>query len=183
MRWDDLFADLEAQLDRDDAAELRAEVADRSRRELAAIALLDRASAHLGTDVQLGVSGVGPVRGRLVDTAEQWLLVEEHPGREVLVPVPACLWVMGLGRAVERQSERSLRRRLGLGSALRSLAQQRVPLHLVLTDATQVTGTIDRVHVDHVDLAEHPADEPRRRGVVLGVRAVCFGAISLVRPA
>jgi hypothetical protein len=183
VRWDDLFADLEAQLDRDEDAGLRAEVADRSRRELAAISILDRACAHLGTELQLGVSGVGPVRGRLVDAAGQWLLVEEHPGRDVLVPMTACLWAVGLGRGVEVQPERSLRRRLGLGSALRSLAQQRLPLHLVLTDATQVTGTIDRVHADHVDLAEHPADEPRRRGVVLGVRAVCFAAIALVRPA
>jgi hypothetical protein len=183
VRWDDLFADLEAQLEHNDDAELWAEVADRSRRELAAIALLDRACAHLGVELQLGVAGVGPVRGRLADAAEQWLLVEERPGHAVLVPVRACLWVVGLGRGVEVPPGQSMRRRLGLGSALRSLAQQRLPLHLVLTDGSQVTGTIDRVHADHLDLAEHPADEPRRRGVVLGVRAVCFEAIAIVRPA
>ncbi len=183
MRWADLFADLEAQLDSEQATEHRTEVADRSRRELASIALLDRLSAHLNRPIQLGVEGVGPVSGTLVDAAAQWLLVEERPGRPAVVPVQACLWLQGLGRAVEVPPERSVARRLGLGSALRTLARQRVPVHLHLRDAAQVTGTIDRVHADHLDLAEHPADEPRRRELVRGVRAVPLPAIALVRPA
>jgi hypothetical protein len=57
MRWADLFADLEAQLDSEQATQQRAEVADRSRRELASIALLDRLSAHLNRTIQVGVGG------------------------------------------------------------------------------------------------------------------------------
>ena len=183
MRWDDLFADLEAQLDLEQAAELWVEVADRSRRELAAISLLDRASAHVGSPVQLGVTGASTVSGALLDATQEWLLVEERSGREVLVPTTACLWLRGLGRASEVVARESVARRLGLGAALRSLAQQRVVVRLQLADGAQATGTIDRVHADHLDLAEHPSDEPRRRDAVRGVRTVPFRAIGVVRPA
>jgi hypothetical protein len=182
MRWTELFADLEAQLDNEEAAEQRVEVAERSRRELASITLLDRLAAHLGEPIQLGVEGVGPVRGRLVDAATQWLMIEETPGRAAVVPVRACLWLQGLGRAAAIPAEHSVARRLGLSSALRTLARQRVSVQLHLRDAAQVSGTIDRVHADHLDLAEHPGDEPRRREAVRGVRAVPLRAIAMVRP-
>lgn len=183
MRWDELFADLEAQVDQAAAAELDLEVADRSRRELAAITLLDRASAYRGAVVQVGVRGHGALQGVLADAAEHWLLVEESGGREVLVPSAGCLWLRGLGRAADVQAEQSLARRLGLGPALRSLARGRVPVQLGLADGSQLSGTIDRVHADHLDLAEHPSDELRRPTAVRGVRTVPFAALALVRPA
>jgi hypothetical protein len=183
MRWDDLFADLEAQVDQAVAAELDLEVADRSRRELAAITLLDRAGAYRGAVVQVGIRGHGAVEGVLADAAEQWLMVEESGGREVLVPLGGCLWLRGLGRAAEVPAEHSLARRLGLGPALRSLARARIPVVLGLADGSQVDGTVDRVHADHLDLAEHPRDELRRRAAVRGVRTIPFAALVLVRPA
>jgi len=183
MRWDELFADLEAQLNRAAATELDLEVADRSRRELAAITLLDRTTAHRGAVVQVGVRGHGVVQGVLADVAQHWLMVEEPVRREVLVPVAGCLWLRGLGRAAEVPAEQSVARRLGLGSALRSLARGRVAVQLGLLDGSQISGTIDRVQADHLDLAEHPSDEPRRREAVRGVRTVRFDALSLVRSA
>jgi hypothetical protein len=44
-----------------------------------------------------------------------------------------------------------------------------------------VTGTLDRVGADYAEMAEHPADEPRRRDAVQGVRAVVIGAVAVVR--
>jgi hypothetical protein len=46
-----------------------------------------------------------------------------------------------------------------------------------------VTGTIDAVGRDHLELSEHPADLPRRSENVTGRRVVPFSALVLVRPA
>ena len=119
----------------------------------------------------------------LLDVAEQWLLVEEVPGRAALVPAAAAAWVAGLGRASAPQPGGSLARRVGLGSALRGLARQRVPVRVALREGGSLTGTFDRVGADHVDLAEHLPDEARRPEAVRGVRTLPFTAIGLVRPA
>jgi hypothetical protein len=54
---------------------------------------------------------------------------------------------------------------------------------LELTDRTAVTGTIDRVGRDFLDLAEHAVDDARRAESVRSVRTVPFGAVVAVRPA
>jgi hypothetical protein len=51
----------------------------------------------------------------------------------------------------------------------------------VLDDGSVLSGTLDRVGADYVELAEHPTDLPRRAEVVQGVRAVVIGAIAVVR--
>jgi hypothetical protein len=183
VRWDDLFADLEAQLAGVETAAWRGELADRSRAEQGGIALVDRLVTHRQRPLTVAVRDVGPVRGRLLDVGYEWLLLEDEQHRTVLVPAAACLWLAGLSRSAQVQSERSLARRLGLTSILRTLAQQRLSVSLTLAADLQVTGTIDRVHADHLDVAEHPPDVARRSGDVLGVRVVPLAAIALVRPA
>jgi hypothetical protein len=181
VRWDELFADLEAQLAAEESAERRAEVADRSRREVGRIAFLDRLTAHVGAELVVGVPGGGVVRGRLDDVAAEWLLLEEPPGRPVLIPSGSRLWVTGLTRSSAVPAEHSLARRISLVSALRTLAAHRVSLRLQLTDGSELTGTIDRAYADHLDLAEHHAGEQRRASAVRGVRAVAHRAIAVAR--
>ena len=180
MRWDDLFRDLEAQLEAAAAAELDAEVADRSRREAAQLALVDRARAAVGHPVTLRVLGAGPVDGVLVDVGAQWLLLAETSGRQALVPLTAVLSLAGLRAWTSVPGEGGqVFARLGLGSALRGIARDRLPVQVVLTDGSVLAGTLDRVGSDFVEVTEH--GEVRRRGEVTGVRTVPFAALALLR--
>ena len=180
MRWDDLFRDLEAQLEAAAAAELDAEVADRTRREAAQLALVDRARAAVGHPVTLRVLGAGPVDGLLVDVGAQWLLLAETSGRQALVPLSGGA-VAGRAAGLDvsarrgRSGVRPARARLGPAGH----RPGPVPVQVVLTDGSVLAGTLDRVGSDFVELTEH--GEVRRRGEVTGVRTVPFAALALLR--
>ena len=182
MRWDDLFRDLEAQLDAAEVAELAAEVADRTRREAAHLTLVDRARAAVGHPLVLRVQGVGAVDGQLADVGSQWLLVAETGGREVLVPWTAVLSLGGLRTwSAAPGSAGQVFARLGLGHALRGIARDRLPVQVGLLDGSVVSGSVDRVGADFLEVTEHGTGEVRRRGDVTGVRTVPFAALALVR--
>lgn len=182
MRWDDLFADLEAQLAAAGQAELVAEVADRTRREAAGLALVDRLRASCGARVVVGVAGAGAVDGLLAEVGRSWLLVDESAGREALVPLAAVLSVRGLGaRTAAAGSAGRVFERLGLGAALRGIARDRAAVTVWLRDGSTVTGTIDRVGADFVEVsAAGPGETPRRAGSTV-VWTVPVAALALVR--
>lgn len=182
MRWDDLFADLEAQYDAAEAAELAGEVRDRTRREAALLSLTDRLRPAAGATLSVTLSGAGTVRGLLLDVGPDWLLLQEIGAGELLLPTASVLGVTGAGaRSDAPGSHGEVGRRLDLAWALRGLARSRVGVQLLLVDGTVLAGTLDRVGTDHVDLAEHPAGEARRAGVVRQVRLVPLLAVGAVR--
>ena len=115
MRWEALFGDLEAQAEQLAAAELQAEVADRTRREHGLLRLVDRLRETEGHPLALTVNGAGVVHGRLLDAGTDWLLLDETGRREVLVPLAAVLGVTGIGaRSAAPGSEGEVVRRLDL---------------------------------------------------------------------
>ena len=181
MRWRRLFDDLEAQAEAASAAALDAEVAERSRREAALVHLRDRVAAALGAPVTVHLPGAGQVQGVLADSGVDWLLLEERGAGEVLVPMAALLGLTGAGAGTAVPDESAVGRRLDLRWALRGLARSRTAVRLVLADGSLLPGTIDRVGADHVDLAEHGRDEPRRAGAVRQVRLVPLTAVVAVR--
>ena len=181
MRWQALFDDLEGQLDAAEAAELSAEVAERSRLEAARVRLPDRLRAAVGTHLHLHLLGAGPLAGRLADCGGEWLLLEEDGGREALAPLVAVLGVSGLGGRTAPADSSAVAKRLDLRWALRAIARSRATVIVRLVDGSALTGTLDRVGADHVDLAEHGPDEPRRAGAVRQVRTVPLTAVVLVR--
>ncbi len=73
-------------------------------------------------------------------------------------------------------------RRFGLGYALRGLSRDRAVVALTDLSGTVLTGTIDAVGRDAVDLTEHAPDLPRRPEHVTATRLVPFAAIAVVRP-
>ena len=179
MRWESLFADLEAELAAAEAAELAGEVADRTRRALAEVRLADRVRAAVGAAVELLLLGGARVRGRLTAVGPDWLLVMESGG-EALVPQAAVGSVGGLG-ALSEPSTSVVEARLDLASALRGLARRRAGVRLELRDGAALSGTIDRVGADALDLAQHPQGEARRAGSVKQVVVVPLAALAVVR--
>lgn len=182
MRWDELFRDLEAQLEAASATELAAEVADRSRREAATLTWVDRAREATGARVSVRVSGAGVVDGVLREVGSQWLLVEEEARRDALVPAAAVLAVGGLtSRSAVPGTAGHVVSRLGLGSALRGLARDRAPVSVSLVDGSVVDGTVDRVGQDFLEVSTHEPGEARRQAQVRSVRTLPFAAVSVVR--
>jgi hypothetical protein len=187
MRWDELFDDLEAQLDEVAAADLAAEVADRSRRELAVLRLVDRLRPVLGQSLAVrvrGTDGVDTVDGHLTAVGPDWLLLAEVGGRECLVATAAVVSIGGLAaQTAMPHSEGEVTARLTLTFALRGVVRDRSAVTMTLIDGSTTAGTIDRVGADFLELAEHPAGEPRRRDAVRLVRTYPLAAIALVRRA
>jgi hypothetical protein len=182
MRWQQLFADLQGQFDAQETAAERAQWASRARAEIGAVALVDRLRGAQGSVVSLSCRGVGPVAGRLDDVGVDWVLLEDEQLRTSLVALAAVRTVGGLSRRTAVAEETGhVRRQLDLRRALRALARDRATVQVVLDDGIVLTGTLDRVGADYLELAEHPADQPRRAEAVRGVRAVVIGSIAVVR--
>jgi hypothetical protein len=182
MRWQQLFADLQAQFDEEEAAAERSESASRARAEMGAVRLSQRLLGSLGASVSVICRGVGQISGVLVDVGSDWLLLEDEHGRQHLVAAAAVRAVAGLGRGTappERPG--AVRGLLDLRRALRGLARDRAGVQVVLDDGGVLSGTLDRVGADYVELAEHPGDLPRRAEAVQGVRAVVIAAVAVVR--
>jgi hypothetical protein len=182
MRWDELFRDLEAQAEESDRAALAGEVADRARRELATVSLSDRFRAHVGQPVTVRLAGSLTVSGAVSEVGPDWVLLDETPAGSALVALEAVLTVSGGGsRAAAPGAAGVVAGRLALGVALRGLARDRAAVAVHLVDGSVVTGTIDRVGADFLDVTEHAPGEPRRREAVRGVRWVAFRALAAVR--
>jgi hypothetical protein len=183
VRWDALFADLEAQLDAAHAEERTGEVAERTRREVGRLRLVDRLRAARGREVLARLQGAGALQGRVADVGADWVLLEEPGGGAALVALPSVLVLSGTGtRSEEPGSEGEVERRFDLRFALRKLVRDRTVVDVTLVDGTLVTGTLDRVAADHVELAQHARDEPRRAAAVRQVLLLPVAAVALVRP-
>jgi hypothetical protein len=179
MRWDQLFGDLESQWEAEARRELDAEVADRTRRERAGVGLDERLAAAEGAPLRVGLVSGDVLSGRLTDVGAGWLLLATRVG-PALVPLTAVTAVAGVGRQADGRSQG---RRFGFGYALRGLSRDRAVVVVTDLSGGQVTGTIDGVGRDMLELSEHAADVPRRRENVTGVRLIPFAAVVAVRQA
>lgn len=182
MRWDALFADLEAQAEALASAERAAEVDERIRGEVGALGLLDRARGAVGAQLRLRLDGGHAAHGRLVRVGADWLLLDEGAGREALIPAGALLGARGLLRySAVPGSAGPVESRLGLRQALRGIARDRSPVRLALRDGASMAATIDRVGADFVEVATHAAGEARRRQEVRDVELVPISALVAAR--
>jgi hypothetical protein len=187
VRWDELFADLEGQLEHGLGAEERETELEEERLRIGRTSLRDRIAALVG-DPQ-------PLRLRLVDGA----LVDLVPrtvGRDwasgdlagtaaqVVVPVAGIAALLPAAAQLERSlapvAPGAVTDRIGLPFVLRDLARRRRPVRLT-TPGGSLAGTIDRVGRDHLDLAVHPVDGRRRASAVARIEVLALAQLVLVR--
>ena len=125
--------------------------------------------------------------GRLRAVGADWLAIadEASPCGLWLVPF-ASLVAVGLAQAEVRDSLRDATSsggaRMLWAMVMRDLARRRVPVSVQVRGSHLLTGTIDRVGADHLELALHDAAAFRRAGAVHGHRLVALAAIVWLRP-
>ena len=181
-RWNELFADLEAQAVALESAERSGEVEERIRIESGALRLVDRLRSAIGSPIRVSCQAGSAVHGTVCRSGSDWLLLDEGGGREALVPLRAVVELCGLGRsAAVPGSESVVESRLTFRIALRGLVRDRSTVQVRVTDGRTMVGTLDRVGADFVELAEHPAGELRRAAEVCDVLLLPIQAIVLVR--
>jgi hypothetical protein len=182
MRWDALFADLEARAAALSAGERDAELADRTRSEVDRLRLVDRLRPAVGAQLRLSCTGGLALTGRLGRVHPEWLLLAEDGGREAVVALTAVTSISGLAALAAAPDTMSVvDSRLGLASALRGIARDRSPVRLHLSDGTVLDGTLDRAAADFVDVAVHPVGEVRRRSAVSQRLVVATDAVVALR--
>ncbi len=200
MRWDDLFDDLESQLEQELGAEDVDLLAEEERLRLGRLTLRDR----LLVMTRPGERGVGTGEelrlalrdGQLLSVSvgsigRDWLVGELRGPRRgsCLVPLGGIASVLPtagqLARSVDGDGASEapvlLSARLGLSFVLRDLCRRRAPLELSTASAERMHGTIDRVGRDHLDIAEHEPGVPRRAAAVTRIRMLPLEQLVLVR--
>lgn len=184
MRWDGLFADLEAQAAALEVAERSAEVEDRTRAEIGTLGLHERLRGAVDLAVRVRAAGGVAIAGTLSRVGPDWLLVDEGAGREALVAGAKIVSIRGLARySATPDSAGLVESRLGLRHALRAIARDRSAVRIHLDDGTTVDATVDRVGADFVEVATHAAGEPRRRQEVRDSELLPLRALVAVRRA
>ena len=194
MRWERLFEELEARFDDLAAADAAAEQADRDRVAAGAITWVQRLRGATDHPVRVRLATGAAVTGTLRRVGPDFALIDDGLAGEFVVPLR---WVVGVeGLTSSTGTELSgVSARLDLRLLLRGIARDRSAVALTTAgvaggpgeDAAlgaaqaEVTGTIDRVGADFLELAVHPAWEPRRAAVVRSVVLVPLTAVALVR--
>lgn len=194
MRWQNLFDDLESQLESELGADEVDLLAEEERLRLGRLTLRDRVRAiHTEAPelpLALAFRGGERLTLRIGALGRDWIAGETDAGplRSAIVSLAAVASLDPVGAQLAAslrvdpapEPPTALSARLGLAFVLRDLCRRRAAVELQL-GAQRWHGTIDRVGRDHLDLAEHAPGEPRRTGAVARIRVVAFAALDAVR--
>ncbi|HEY5230120.1 MAG TPA: hypothetical protein VIJ11_04380 [Galbitalea sp.] len=198
MRWDNLFDDLESQLEQELTAEEVDLQAEEERLRLARLGIRDRlrslhsASAAGERMLRLALADGSRVTVDPATFGRDWLageLVEESGRRpQCIVSLDAIdgvtLTALQVAQSLDssggEESAGALSARLGLPFVLRDLCRRRQAVDLWLRDG-RMHGTIDRVGRDHIDVAVHEAGLARRESEVSEYRIIRLSGLMLVR--
>ena len=187
MRWEQLFADLDSRFAHWSDAELMAELPDRQRREAGAVTMIQRCAGSLGAAITVWTRGGRTHAGELREVGPDWLLLGGPGAGDTVVATAAVVAIDGL-TAASGAPLSAVASRFDLRLALRGIARDRSPVTVTVAgtaaptgSGTDFSGTLDRIGSDFVELAQHPAWEPRRRSTVRSVLVVPLAAVDSVR--
>jgi len=188
VRWEQLFADLDARFDDLADAQMMAELADRQRVAAGGVTMVQRFAGARNTPIRLRTHDGAALAGVVLEVGPDWLLLDQQGPGELLVAMRAVTAVEGLTAATGPPLDR-VGRRLDLRLALRGIARDRSPVVVALTGAAtletgrgpEIGGTIDRVGADFLELAQHAVWEPRRASGVRSVALLPLHAVVAVR--
>ena len=154
MGWeDDLFAfldDIEQQAEALYDVERELELADRSRAEYHHVSLASRLMASVGHELVLDLCGTGPVSGVLERVGAGWCLLR-GPAQDWVVNVDGLARVLGASERSVPEVAWSPVTKLGLGSALRRIAEAGDRCVLHLADGARHEAVLRRVGADFVE--------------------------------
>ena len=180
MRWEQVFRELDHEWEAAAAAQVQAEVADRTRAELARIGILDRFRGSVSRRLWVHTPA-GVCTGELTRVAADCLLLRDG-AVELLVAAHHIDGVEGLAAEVVTDEQvGTVERRLGLASVLRRVARDRAAVTVERVGSAALHGTPVLAGADFVELAVHPRGEPPRSSSVTSRQVVPFAAIVVVR--
>jgi hypothetical protein len=197
VRWDNLFDDLEGQLEHELNAEEIDLRAEEERLRLGRLSIRDRllSLARSGGRQDPRMLSVVLTAGQGITVrpsafGKDWLAGDliDHSGTsaQCVVPFVAIAAVVlteddvadSLNSPVQTLAQ--VVDRIGLAFVLRDLCRRRKSVD-VQTATGRLSGTIDRVGRDHFDVAMHPPGTQRRRGQVEQYRLVPLAQLQLIR--
>lgn len=162
MAWEEqvfsLLEDLEQQAEALYAAERGPELADRARAEYASVTLAARLAAGVGEPIALEVRGVGRLVGVLDRVSAGWLRLQVA-GQEWVVRTSAVVEVRGASPRAVPEVAWSVADRVGVGSALRRLADEALPCWWHRLDGARTEGVPVRAGADFVELRSGASGE------------------------
>ena len=179
MRWDALFRDMEAQFAAAAGLAAEGEISDRVRMEVREVSLQDRLRSQSGKQLVFDLGAAGMLRGTLRHVGEGWVVLEQDRGAALAV-LSQVVAIRGMDRFAAPTAAKV---RLGLTSALRTIARDRSAVVIRSTGASAgsaLSGIIDRVGSDFLELAVVPADQPRRSANVTGVYVLPTATVAAV---
>jgi hypothetical protein len=173
-----VFEELEAEFEAGLRREAEQETAAAIRAQVGATTLWEQLARRVGAEA-VARAGAHAVRGTVVASYPDFLVIQDPQGGQHLVRAQAATLALTPGQE-PLQPAPAAARRFHLALALRELARRREPVRIELLDGNTVTGTIEAVGSDHLELAEHEVGEARREAAVRARRFAAFTAIAFV---
>lgn len=152
-----VLADLEQQAHGLHLREREEDVAALAAVEQGRVTVEERVHGSLGRQVRVRIAGGEALTGEVGAAGRGWVALEVGV-RTWWLRLAAVATVTGLGARALVEEARPAAARLGIGAPLRSLAERRAPVVVLLRDGTRIDGTIVRVGADFLEVRTPAGD-------------------------